>query len=85
MLLLQSVKTFCREIKPLVSEYCDTSGRIVTFRCNDVVGNVKSTEKFHRLALQFSKTFLQRVGKWLLADSMPNFMDQCLPLLEVME
>ena len=28
---------FCREIKPLVSEYCETLGRIVTSRCNDAV------------------------------------------------
>ena len=64
------MKTFCREIKPLVSEYHDTLGRIVTSRCNDAVGNINSTEKFHRLALRFSKTFLQRGGKWLLAESM---------------
>ena len=66
------MKTFCREIKPLVSEYCATLGRIVTSRCNhtDAVGNINNTEKFHRLALRFSKTFLQRVGKWLLAESM---------------
>ena len=70
------MKTFCQEIKPLISEYHDSLGRIVTFRCNDAVGNIKSTEKFHRLALRFSKTFLQRVGKWLLADSMPNFIEQ---------
>ena len=68
------MKTFCREIKPFVSEYCDTLGRIVTSRCNDAVGNINSTEKFHRLALRFSKRFLQRVGKWLLAESMPDFI-----------
>ena len=49
-----SVKTFCREIKPLVSEYCDTSGRVVTSRCNDAVGNINSTEVCHMLALRFS-------------------------------
>ena len=67
---------FCREIKPLVSEYYDNLGRIVTSRCNNAVGNINSTAKFHRLALRFSKTFLQRVGKWLLPDSMPNFIEQ---------
>ena len=70
------MKTFCPEIKPLVSENYDTLGRIVTFRCNDDDGNINSTEKFHRLALQLSKIFLQRVGKWLLAATMPNFIEQ---------
>ena len=76
ILLSESVKTFCREIKPLVSEFWDTLGQIVTSRCNDAVGNINSTEKFHRLALQVSKIFLQCVGKWLLADTMPNFIEQ---------
>ena len=67
---------FCREIKPLVSEFYSTVGRIVTSRCNGAVGNINSTEKVHRLALRFSKIFLQRFGKWLLADSMPNFIVQ---------
>ena len=67
---------FCREFKPLVSEYCDTLGRIVTSRCNDAVGNINSTDKFHRLALRFSEKFLQRFDKWLLADTMPNFTVQ---------
>ena len=79
------MKEFCREMKPLVSEYCSTLGRSVTSRCNDAVGNINSTEKFHRLALRFSKIFLQRVGKWLLADTIPNFNEQGLPLLEVMK
>ena len=70
------MKTFYREIKPLVSEYHNTLGGIVTSMCNDAIGNIKSTEKFHWLALRFSNTFLQRVGKWLLADSMPNFIEQ---------
>ena len=70
------MKTFCREIKPLVSEYCGTLGRIVTSRCNDAVGNINSTEKFRPLALRFSKIFLQRVGKWPLADTMPNFIER---------
>ena len=65
------MKTFCREIKPLVRENYDTFGRIVTSRCNGAVGNINSTDKFHRMALRFSKIFLQRVGKWLLADTMP--------------
>ena len=63
-------------MKQLVNEYCDTLGRIVTSRCNDAVRNINSTEKFHRLALRFSKIFLQRVSKWLLADTMPNFTEQ---------
>ena len=67
------MKTFCQEIKSLVSEYCNTLGKIVTSKCNDAVGNINSTEKFHQLALRFSKTILQRVGKWLLADTIPNF------------
>ena len=67
---------FCREFKPLVSEYYDTLGRIVTSRCNDAVGNINSTDKFHRLALRFSEKFLQRFDKWLLADTMPNFTVQ---------
>ena len=68
-----SVKTLCREMQPLVSEYHSTLGIIVTSWCNDGVGNINSTEKFYRLALRFSKKFLQRVGKWLLADTIPNF------------
>ena len=75
MLSSHSVKTFNREVKPLVSEYCDTLGRPVTSRCNDAVGNINSTEKF-KLALRFSKNCLQRVGKWLLADTIPNFIVQ---------
>ena len=67
---------FCREVKALVSEYCDTLERIVTSRYNDAVGNINNTEKFHQLALRFSNIFLQRVGKWLLADTMPNFNEQ---------
>ena len=52
-----SVETFCRETKPLVNECYDSLGRIATFRYNDAVGNINSTDKFHRLALRFSKTF----------------------------
>ena len=48
----------------------------MTSKCNDAVGNIKSTEKFHWLALQFSKIILQHVGKWLLADTMPNVSEQ---------
>ena len=70
------MKTFRREIKPLVSAYRDTSGRIMTSRCNDAVGNINSTEKRHRMTLRFSKKFLQCVGKWLLADTIPNFIVQ---------
>ena len=81
----QSMKTFCREIKQLISETYATFGRILTSSCNDAVGNINNTEKFHRLILRFSKIFLQRAGKWLLADTMPKFIDQRLPLLEVME
>ena len=68
------MKTFCPETKPLVSENYDTFGIIVTSRY--AVGNINSTEKFHWLALRFSKIFLRRVGKWLLADTMPNFIEQ---------
>ena len=53
-----------------------TLGRIVTSRCNDAVGNINSTENFHRLALRFSKNCLERVGKLLLADTIPNFILQ---------
>ena len=67
---------FSRQIKPLVSEYCDTLGRILASGRNVVVGNINSTEKFHRLAPRFSKTFLKRFGKWLLADTIPNFIVQ---------
>ena len=72
----QSVKKCCREIKPFVSEYYDILGGIVTSRCNDAVGNINKTEKFHRLVVRFSKIFLQPVGKWLLADTIPNFSEQ---------
>ena len=48
----------------------------MTSRCDNAVGSINSTEKFHRLAIRFSKIFLQRVGKWLLADTMPNFSEQ---------
>ena len=85
MLSSQSVKKFHREIKPLVSEYYDILGRLVSSRCNDAVGNMNSTEKFHWLVLRFLKIVLQCVGKWLLAETMPNFTEQWLPLLEVME
>ena len=47
-------------------------GRIVTSRCNGAVGNINSNESYHWLALRF----LQRFDKWLLADNMPNFIDQ---------
>ena len=67
---------FCREIKPHVSEYYDALGRIVTSRCIGVIGNINSTEKFHWLALRFSRIFLQRFGKWLLADTIFNFIVQ---------
>ena len=70
------MKTFCREIEPLISENYDTLGRTVTSRCNEAVGNINSTEKVHGLALRFSKIFLQLVSKWLLADTMPNFIEQ---------
>ena len=40
-----------------------TLGIIATSRCNNAVGNINSTEKFHRLALRSSKIYLQRVGK----------------------
>ena len=76
ILLSQSVKTFCREIKLLITENYYPLGRNVTSRCNYAVGNIDSTEKFHRLALRFSKIFLQHAGKWLLADTMPNFIEQ---------
>ena len=74
--LSQSVKTFCLEIKPLINENYDTLGRIVTSRCNDAVGNINSTEKFHQLALRFSKIFLRPAGRWFLADTIPNFIEQ---------
>ena len=48
----------------------------MTSKCNDDAGNVNNTEKFHRQALRYSRIFLQRVGKWLLADTMPNFIEQ---------
>ena len=48
----------------------------MTSKCNDAVGNINSTERFHQLALLFSKNILQRVGKWLLADTIPNFKVQ---------
>ena len=70
------MKTFCREIKPLVSEYYDTLGRIVTSGCNGAVGKINSTEKFHRLALRFSNKIFKRIGKLLLADAMSNFINQ---------
>ena len=70
------MKTFCQEFNALISEKYGTLGRIVASRCNEAVGNINSTEKFHQLALRFSKIFLQRVGKWLLADTMPNFIEQ---------
>ena len=66
------MNTFCRENKPLISKNYDNLERIVASRCNDGVGNINSPEEFLRLALRFSKIFLQRVGKWLLADTMPN-------------
>ena len=53
ILFSQSVKTFCREIKLHFSKHCDTLGGIVTSRCIEAVGNINSTEKFHRLALRF--------------------------------
>ena len=60
----------------LISENYENLGGIVTSRCNDAVGNINSPEKFHHLALRFSKICLQRVGKWLLADTMPNFAER---------
>ena len=81
----QSVKTFYGENKPLVSEYYYTLERIVTSRCNDAVGNISRAEKFHRLAPRLSNIVLQRVGKVLLVDTMPNFSRQLLLLFDVME
>ena len=60
---------------PLISENYDTLGRIVTSRCNDAAGNINSTENFHWPALRFSKIFLQRIGNWLLADIMTDFIE----------
>ena len=47
----------------------------MTSEYNVAVGNINSTEKFLPLALRFSKAFLQHVGKWLLADSLTNFIE----------
>ena len=59
----QSVKKLCLEIKPLVSEYYHTLERIMTSRCNVAVGDINSTEKFHRLAIRFSNIFCS-VSQW---------------------
>ena len=65
-----------REIEPFIMENYDTLKRIVNSRCNDAVGKINSTEKFHLLAIRFSKICLQRVSKWLLAETMPNLVEQ---------
>ena len=70
--LSRNQATYQRKLRHF-GKNCDYEMEDTTWSCNM---HINSTEKSHRMALRFSKIFLQRFGKLLLADTMPNFIDQ---------